>query len=257
MLRSFLFVPAKHKMICKIGSLGADAYIIDLEDSIEEGKKIEALNETEQFLAAYDFSIPVYVRVNCETFVDEVNRLKIFPQVGFMLPKFENISFYKECSSIWEKHKVIALVETPMGIVNIQEIAKCDWVDAIAFGAEDYTALVNMENTPELLTYQKSRLLTFAKAYGKYTLDTPSFQIDSRKDFEAETQLAVRMGFDAKMAITPKHIEYINDSFNQLSHEEILKIVEEYEAEGNAVQVIGGKVYEKMHINRLKKLLNK
>lgn len=256
MLRSFLFVPAKPNMLGKIGSLGADAYIIDLEDSIEAEKKEEALCETEHFLRSYDFSASVFVRLNGETFEREAERLKVFSKLGFMLPKFENVSFYDAFSPVWKAHPVIALVETPGAIVNIQEIAKCDWVDVIAFGAEDYTSMANMENSPDMLMYQKSRLLTYAKAYGKYALDTPSFRVDSIKDFENETQMAVRMGFDGKMAISPKHIEYINSSFVQMSRAELENIIEQYEAAGKAVQMIDGKVYEKMHINRLKKLLS-
>ena len=42
MIRSLLFVPSKEKMFKKIGVLGADAYIVDLEDSIEEENKEKA-----------------------------------------------------------------------------------------------------------------------------------------------------------------------------------------------------------------------
>lgn len=39
MIKSLLFVPAVKKMIDKIEGFNADAYIIDLEDSVEESKK--------------------------------------------------------------------------------------------------------------------------------------------------------------------------------------------------------------------------
>ena len=43
MKHSLLFVPAKDRMLAKIESFDADAYIIDLEDSIEDYDKEEAV----------------------------------------------------------------------------------------------------------------------------------------------------------------------------------------------------------------------
>lgn len=257
MLRSFLFVPAKENMLNKVGKLGADAYIIDLEDSIENSKKEEALILVESFLKEYDYENQVFVRLNNERVSIEAPKLHRFNQIGFMLPKFETIKQYNELSAIWQEHKVIALVETPLGIVNIHDTASCKWVDMLAFGAEDYTSATNMENSSELIMFQKGCLLTYAKAYGKYTLDTPSFIIDSEEIFEADVRLSVRMGFDGKLAISPKHVQCINESFLHLHIEEMREIISQYEDAGKAVQVIKGKVYEKMHINLLKRLIDK
>lgn len=254
-MRSFLFVPAKEHMLAKIGTLGADAYIIDLEDSVEVEKKAQALALVEDFLNHFSEDVPLFVRLNKETFSNEADKLKSFSNVGFMLPKFENAEAYDVCSDVWNAHKVIALVETPLGIVNINQIAKCGWVDAIAFGAEDYTSAVNMENTPEFLSYQKSCIVTYAKAYGKIALDTPSFRIDNQNAFEEELQKTVKMGFDGKLAIAPRHVPYINNAFVKLSKEEMGSIIKQYEEAGKAVHVINGKVYERMHIDQLKQLL--
>lgn len=257
MQRSFLFVPAKEYMLSKIGTLEADAYIIDLEDSIEDENKEEALVQVESFLNKYCNNSALFVRLNKKTYANEVKKLECFSDLGFMLPKFENVDFYDDFSYIWEKHKVIALIETPLGIVNINEIAKCKWVDMIAFGAEDYTSMVNMENRPELLIYQKNCLVTYAKAYGKYVLDTPCFCIDDKNTIEEDIRMTVKIGFDGKLAITPKHVEVINMIFNNgvNNREEVMQIIEQFEKKGKAVQVINGRVYEKMHIEQIKKQL--
>lgn len=245
-------------MLSKIGTLGADAYIVDLEDSVEPENKNEALTQLEIFLDNHCNNIPLFVRLNRETYDNEVKRLERFSNVGFMLPKFENVSFYDDFSAIWQVRKIIALVETPIGIVNIKEIAECKWVDMIAFGAEDYTSILNMENSPELLIYPKSCLITNAKAFGKYVIDTPCFCTNDESIAEEEFKMTLRMGFDGKLAITPKHIESINRIFNsrEIDHEKIKKIIDQFEKSGKAVQVIDGKVYERMHINQLRKQLN-
>lgn len=253
-MRSLLFVPAKEKMMNKITSLSSDGYIIDLEDSINEEDKPAALKKLSLYLSEHSEWSNVYVRLNKTRFEEEAIALNGF-NVGFMLPKFESSEEYAGIDEILKQHKIIALVETPMGVVNIQEIARCPWVDAIAFGAEDYTASVNMLNDDSMLLPVKSALVVYAKAYNKKVFDTPSFKLNDEVEFENEVRNAMNLGFDGKMAISPKHIQYINETFNSNDLDYMKSIVARYEADGNAVVVVDGKVYEKMHINRFKKII--
>lgn len=254
-LRSLLFVPAKEKMIQKIPSLDCDAVILDLEDSIEQKDKENALMRVGSFLETFDRSMHIYVRLNAESFFNEMQYLHRVPNVGFMLPKFENVETYMAAEMFLRDHSIIALVETPAGLVNIRSIAACEWVDAIAFGAEDYTAKANMTNSVQALAYQKSRLVMYAKAFDKPVYDTPSFQLDARDMFEEEVLYAVNAGFDGKMAITPKHVAYINQSFGCCDVDFYKQVIKRFEETGQAVCKIDGRVYEKMHIDRMKRII--
>ena len=82
-----------------------------------------------------------------------------------------------------------------------------------------------------------------------------SVRVKNKKIFEEEVQSSVDLGFDGKLAINPKHIESINKAFNSYEIELIKNIIKIYEKEAKAVAVIDGKVYEKMHIDRLKRIL--
>lgn len=254
MLRSLLFVPTKEKMLNKIASLDSDGYIIDLEDSINEEDKSDALELLCSFLSEHEEWSNIYVRLNKTRFEEEAVALNGF-RVGFMLPKFEASEDYSCVDCIWRQHELIALVETPMGVINIQNISQCPWVDAIAFGAEDFTASVNMLNEDSLLLPVKSSLIVGAKAYGKKIYDTPSFKINDEKAFEQEVLNSVSLGFDGKLLINPKQIEFVNKSFVDADLDHIAYIISEYEKRGEAVVVIDGKVYEKMHINRFYRIL--
>lgn len=238
-------------MLKKAGLLGADAYILDLEDSIIEEEKERALRLLKTFLTDVDKTIRIIVRVNKNRYIDEINELKIF-EVSFMLPKFET---FDEYSDIPLGKKYIALIETPRGLVNCKEIAMCNVIDSIAFGAEDFTASIGMDNDISLLQFQKSMLVTYAKAYGKKVYDTPSFKLDDIEAFQKEVDNARALGFDGKMAINPKQIDTINNYFSITDLNYILNVIGTYEQCGDAVQVIDGKVYEKMHIAHLKKIL--
>lgn len=254
MLRSLLFVPAKEKMLNKIASFTADGYIIDLEDSIGEEEKGNALNSVITFLNERHDTPNLYVRLNKIRFEEEAIALNHF-DVGFMLPKFEILDDYSKFRDVWDQHGVIALIETPMGVLNAHETAKCTWIDALAFGAEDYTASVNMLNDDVMLRPVKSILVMTAKAYNKKVFDTPSFKLNDENEFEQEVKNAVSLGFDGKMAISPKHIQFINDTFNSSDIDYMKSVISRYEADGNAVVVIDGEVYEKMHISRFKKII--
>ena len=252
MPRSLLFVPAKEKMLKKIGQLDADVYIIDLEDSIEDELKEEALELVKKFLENLESHENIYIRVNKENYKKEIESLARISDIGFMLPKMEQPNYYEACSTTLKNHEVIALIETPLGVVKISDIVQCQWVDAVAFGAEDFSSFVNMKKNNELLRYQKGCLITYARAYGKEVYDTPSFHLGLNSEFEDDVQESVDLGFDGKLAISPKHIPVINYAFNRMNYEEIEKIVLQYESVGQAVQVIDGIVYEKMHVERLR-----
>ena len=254
-IKSLLFVPAKDKMLAKIPTMNADAFIIDLEDSIPEEEKQEALNRVVSFIEGFADASNIIVRINSNHSEHELSKLSKFGNVSFMLPKYEKENPYDALSEKLEGHYTIALIESPAAIIQLSDICKVGYLSALAFGAEDYTAKVNMENNIDFLFFQKSMLVTFAKAYNLQVFDTPSFKLSDETEFEREVKNAVSLGFDGKMAISPKHVQFINDTFNSNDLEYMKSLISRYEADENAVVVIDGKVYEKMHINRFKKII--
>ncbi len=254
-LKSLLFVPAKDKMLSKIPSMNADAYIIDLEDSIPEKEKEEALNRVVQYIERETSVSNIIVRINSNHAERELSKLSQYSEIGFMLPKYEKNNPYNMFARYLSDHYTIALIESPNAIVELQDICKVEYINALAFGAEDYTAKVNMENNVDYLLFQKSMLVTYAKANKLQVYDTPSFKLNDEAEFEREVKNAMAIGFDGKMAISPKHVQYINETFNSNDIEYMMSVISRYEADGDAVVVIDGKVYEKMHINRFKKII--
>lgn len=254
-IKSLLFVPAKDKMLAKIPQMNADVFIVDLEDSIPEEEKEEALDRTVSFINGLASASNIIVRINSNNAGRELSKLVKFSEIGFMLPKYEKSNHYDDYRDVLQGHYTVALIETPSALVDLNDITKVEYLNALAFGAEDYTAKVNMENNVEYLIFQKSMLVTYAKARDLQVFDTPSFKLDNEAEFEREVKNAVSLGFDGKMAISPKHIQFINESFSTCDLEHIKSVIAQYEADGNAVVVIDGKVYEKMHINRFKKII--
>lgn len=253
-IKCLLFVPAKDKLLAKIPQMNADAFIIDLEDSIPDEEKEEALDRTINFIGGLSSASNLIVRINSNHASRELPKLAKFSEIGFMLPKYEKNNPYDVHKDILQCHYTIALIETPSALIDLCDITKVGYLNALAFGAEDYTAKVNMKNNVDTLIFQKSMLVTYAKARNLQVFDTPSFKLDNEEEFEREVKNALALGFDGKMAISPKHVNFINDTFNTNDFEYMKSVIARYEADGNAVVVIDGKVYEKMHINRFKKI---
>lgn len=253
-IHSLLFVPAIEKMLAKIPVSSADAHIIDLEDSISQDEKDSALEATIHFLKNH-VAENCFIRIDRLLMREQLIRLKKCQFRGIMVPKVEDCDFLEEFADGFANRAVIALVETPIGLSKIDSIASNPGIMALAFGAEDYTAATNMQNSEELLLFLKSRLVMFGKAYGKKVYDTPSFCIQDVVRAEAEAERSAQLGFDGKMAIHPKLIPGIQKAFAAYDVENIQKIVNQYESQNEAILVINGKVYEKMHIARFKRIL--
>ena len=253
-MKSLMFVPSKPKMLGKIVLSEADACIIDLEDSINEADKAQALEDACAFLSeAPDKKI--FIRVAGNLLDEEFVRLKDYSFAGYMIPKFENPDDYEKYKPLLSGREIIALVETPKGIVNLKEIAGSTIVDMIAFGAEDFTSAIGMKNCAESLAYARSAIVTYGKAFGKEVFDTPSFIIDDMEALEKEIQIAVDFGFDGKLSIHPKQISKINELFRYYDFDTMKEIVARYKAAGEAVLRIDDKVYEKMHISHFERIL--
>ena len=253
-MKSMMFVPSKPKMLGKISNSEADAFIIDLEDSINEADKRKALDDACEFLSSQQDKA-IFIRVAGNHLDEEFEKLSQYSFAGYMIPKFENPDDYEKYKSFFEGKRIIALVETPIGIANIKEIASSPIVDIIAFGAEDFTSAIGMKNCADTLNYARSAIVTHGKAYGKTVIDTPSFIIDDMEALEKEIQIAVDLGFDGKLSIHPKQVARINELFQLFDLEKMKEIVTQYEDAGKAVLRIGNKVYEKMHISHFKRIL--
>lgn len=248
-LRSLLFVPAKEKMMKKIPYMQADAYILDLEESIEISKKNEALERIIDFLSKFSTK-SIIVRLNKNNYENELRKLDEF-EIDFMLPKFEGIEEYREICSCMHKHSFYALIETAMGMVNVREIVELKEIAGIAFGAEDFIADVRIKDR-KFLTIPRNILVTYARAFRKTVYDAACFQLMDDEKFMEEVDDAYDMGFDGKMAIHPKHLSYINSKFESENINKYAEIVNRYEKENEPVMVIDGRVYENMHIQYMK-----
>lgn len=256
-LRSLLFIPALEKFLSKVERLKADAFIVDLEDSITPADKPAALERATAFFRTYNGSAPCFARLNRSRLEEELAALRSFSSVaGFMIPKTEGAKDLEPYRQVLAGKLVIALVETPLGMARLEETASADLVDILALGGEDLTCALNAESSFNTFYYYRSRIVMYAKAFGKLVYDTPSLNYRDVDVLTRELVEVAALGFDGKLAIHPSQTGPIEQAFTRCDPEEAAKIVQAFEGSGQGVLVYNGKVYEKPHIDRLRKLLN-
>src|SRR4051812_14335493 len=90
-MRSLLFIPAhdRRKLDKGLGS-GADALIVDLEDSVPPDGKVEARQACAAFVDAHRATLPLFVRINALStglLLDDLAAVVRARPYGVMLPK--------------------------------------------------------------------------------------------------------------------------------------------------------------------------
>jgi citrate lyase subunit beta/citryl-CoA lyase len=285
LMRSLLFVPADSPAkLAKALGCGADALILDLEDSVAPERKEVARAGAAAFLAE---TAPLttrprlIVRVNgLATGLIDADLDAIVPARpdAVMLPKAEGAgSVVHVDAKLAAREAIAGLAEGAIGIVPIAtETAMSLFVAgtyrdagprlaALTWGAEDLATDLGAETNRDgqghfLDPYRLARSLCIAgaAAAGVPALDT--VYVDFRNDagLRRECEDARRDGFTGKMAIHPGQVAAINDVFTP-DREAIARaqaIIAAFATAPDAGVVgIGGVMYDRPHLTKAERLL--
>ena len=284
-MRSLLFVPADSpKKLDKGMTSGADALIVDLEDSVAGSGKAHARKSAAAFLkeaGAAKTRPYLLVRVNSQkTGLIDADLDAIVPEKpdAIMLPKAEG------GSSILHADAKLAVREAtnglPDGHIKIAAIATetaaalflagtyagaSKRLSALTWGAEDLSAELGAERNRDsegllLDPYRLARALCLAgaAAAGVPAIDTVFVDFKDTEAFRRECGAARRDGFSGKMAIHPAQVSMINAIFAPTPEalRQARAIVDAFAASPDAGVVgIDGLMFDQPHLTRAKRLL--
>ncbi len=284
-MRSLLFVPADSgKKLDKAQGCGADALIIDLEDSIAPERKREAREGAARFLAAASRSQRsprLLVRINAlDTGLADADLAAIVPgrPDAIVLPKAAGgASVVHADAKLTAREAICGLAEGSIGILPIAtETAQALFLagtyrgasprlTALTWGAEDLSAEigaeVNRDNDGNFLDpYRLARTLCLAAATAAQVeaIDTVFVDFRDAAGLRRECEIARRDGFTGKLAIHPAQVAAINDVFTP-TPEAIARaqaVVEAFAAApGAGVVAIEGVMYDRPHLVKAQRLL--
>ncbi len=284
-MRSLLFVPADSTAkLAKALSCGADALILDLEDSVAPARKEAARAEAAAFLtktAPVQGRPRLIVRVNgLATGLTDADLEAVVPARPdvVMLPKAEGgTSVVHVDAKLTACEALCGLAEGTIGILPIaSETARSLFVTgsyrdasprlaALTWGAEDLAtdlgAEANRDERGQFLDiYRLARTLCIAGAANAAVPAIDTVYLDFRNDagLRQECVEALRDGFTGKMAIHPGQVATINDVFTPRPDAiaRAQAIIAAFAAAPDAGVIgIDGVMYDRPHLTKAERLL--
>ena len=221
-LRSLLFVPGdRPERIAKAQGLGADALILDLEDSVSPANKAAARDAIAEALSA-PRTVPLFVRINPidSIFVrDDLAAIAGHAPDAIVLPKAEGAATVRALATPVPILPIAT--ETAAAVFALGSYADVrDRLVGLTWGAEDLPAAIGATSGREddgALTppYQMVRALALfaAHAAGVPAIETVYPDFRDADGLAAYARRARRDGFTGMMAIHPDQIAIINAAF--------------------------------------------
>lgn len=270
-LRSLLFVPGdRPDRMEKALGCGADALILDLEDSVTLDAKPAARLATASFLRQAKGRIRLLVRVNpldSGLLDDDLATILEGPPDGLVLPKAEGASSVEALSAKAPGIPVLPIAtETPAAIFQLGSYTSVsDRLVGLTWGAEDLPAAIGAlgardETGRYTAPYELARSLTLlgAHAAGVAAIETVYPALADADGLAAYARRARFDGFNGMMAIHPAQVPVINQAFTPTPEElaEAQAIVDAFAANpGKGVLRFAGRMIDAPHLKQAKHLL--
>jgi citrate lyase subunit beta/citryl-CoA lyase len=273
MIRSLLFVPgnSERKMERALSS-GADALILDLEDSVAAAQKEMARGLVAEFLKAQSGARKqlLLVRVNpmsAGAFDSDLKSVLAGRPDGIMLPKSEPAQVRSLSSQLNDLEKANQLgagstaifciaTETPQAVFALGSYAGTSKrLRGLAWGAEDLAAVLGAANKidgryDDVFRLARALCLLGAAAAGVDAFDAVYVDYKNGAGLASECTAARQSGFAGKLAIHPDQVPIINQTFSVTDAEAAWsrKVIAAFDANPDLGAIgIDGKMVDRPH----------
>ena len=278
--RSELAVPGSNPALFeKAAASDVDYVFLDLEDAVAPGDKVQARLNVIEGLRDIDWrglGKTISVRINgidthymYRDVVDVVEQAGehldtiLIPKVGVAADVYmvdAMVSQIEEACGITEKIGIEALIETTLGMANVESVAvSSPRLEAMHFGVADYAASCRARTTnigglnpdyPGDQWHQAlSRMLVACRAYGLRPIDGPFGDFNDPDGYIDGARRAAALGYEGKWAIHPSQVALANEVFSPPVAEvdrahRILVALEEAAAEGRGAAQLDGRMID-------------
>jgi citrate lyase subunit beta/citryl-CoA lyase len=276
--RSMLFVPTTvRKFVDGAAGRGADAIILDLEDSIPVAEKERArglLQEAAEIVGRGGADVTVRINRPWRMTLRDLEAA-VSPRVtALLVPKVdspEHIQMIAEVVGELEAERgmapghtrLVAMIETAAAFFRIAEIARSHpRVVALTLGSEDFALSAGMLPEAEGLLYPKQQIVFAARAAAIVPLGFVGTVADFRDldVFRQVVRRSRRLGFLGASVIHPGQIAILNEEFRPTPDEveHARRVVDAYDVavkENRGAIVVDGKMVDVPIVERAKGLL--
>jgi citrate lyase subunit beta / citryl-CoA lyase len=284
-VRTALFAPGiKERVMSKALESGADAVILDLEDSVPVASKAEARALVAKIIdGAVSSKSAIFVRVNAATtglLADDIDAVVRPGLNAVLLSKAENVEDVQQTAAALERLEsqrdmkpgsveIILQIENALGVYNCFNLIKASpRVAATCFGSArdgdlqtDLACSWSIEGT-ELL-YARSKVLLDTRAAGSHIhpLDGVFSDLSDEPGLIADSRLSARLGYIGRTVIHPKQIAPVKSAYAVPEAEVAYyqKVVVEFtaaEKAGTAAISVDGKLVDYAMAQRARRVLD-
>jgi citrate lyase subunit beta/citryl-CoA lyase len=227
MMRSLLYVPAhSERFVAKAHERGADAIILDLEDSVPEEAKDQArVGLAEAVTRVRRGGATVMVRINsgerqredalaaCRAGADTlyVPKVRSAEELGALASVLEAA----EAAASRGAMGFVALIEDPTSVLNASAIAAAPRLVGLSLGGEDLALALGAEPRPDVLHLPKLLVHYAAKAAGllSFGLLRSAADYSDLTGITAAAREARAHGFDGATCVHPDVVPLLNAGF--------------------------------------------
>lgn len=279
--RSYLFVPGNRpERFAKARASGADALILDLEDSVPAAEKPAAREAVVAWMSQQPRDLPLWIRVNpigSMPHLDDLQTVLRSRPTGLVLPKCEgadDLAWMDKVLSEIERREawpqrslqVLAIVtETARAMQRLHTLDHpMPRLSAITWGAEDLAAALGLRSLRDaagqyLEPARRARdaALFAAHACGAQAIDAVYVRLDDEAGLETETRAHAALGFTAKAAIHPAQIAPIHRAL-QPTGDDIAwarEVLAELQDGARASGRVRGAMVDQPHLNAARRIL--
>jgi citrate lyase subunit beta / citryl-CoA lyase len=272
--RSILYMPGSNPRAMEKGkTLPADGLILDLEDAVAPDAKIQAREQVAAAIQGGGYGRrELILRVNALNTAWGYADLVAAATSGahaVLLPKVESADAIRQAEAVLvaagapAEQKIWCMMETPMGILNVREIAGATpRLGGFVLGTSDLAKDLHAAHTSERLPMITSLglCLLAARAYGLAILDGVYLDLNDDEGFAGSCRQGAELGFDGKTLIHPKTIAAANSAFGPSADEvafsrKIIAAHREAGEAGKGVVVVDGKLIENLHVQNAHRLV--
>ncbi len=256
---------ANQRALAKAPTIGADVFILDLEDSVAPAAKAEARDQVCALVRSGGFGQrKLVIRVNgpdTDWGEADLEAAVAARPHAVLVPKVDTGAAIAGLASRIEalgagETRLWAMIETPLGVLNAAAIAAAsDRLEAFVMGTNDLNKDLQAEFRPDRMPLAASLGLALlaARAHGRICIDGVYNAFRDEDGFRAECEAGRAMGFDGKTLIHPAQVALANEVFAPSGDavaeaQAIADAFAEATARGQGVAVLNGKLVENLHV---------
>lgn len=257
--RTALFLPASNpRAIEKARGLSADLVILDLEDAVKDADKATARIAAVEAMAQGFGPRLAAIRLNG---IESGEHLEDVAAVAgshadfAVLPKAESAADVAQVAKALGK-PLLAMIETPLGVLAAAEIAAVPGVSGLIAGTNDLAASLRLPPSSgrAQMSVALQTIVLAARANAVWALDGVFNRLDDPEGLAAECREGRALGYDGKSLIHPNQIEIAARAFGP-TEQELAEARALIAAATGGAERYEGRMIETMHVDQARALL--